>query len=69
MHNDSEEESELSLTMKAEHRFNDLDEMDMDHTDACGESTSDLRASLADWAIEFGISLMALSGLLSILKL
>lgn len=68
MHTDSEEESEPSLTMEAEHRFDDSDEMDMDHRDACSESTSDLRASLADWAIEFGITLMALSALLSILK-
>lgn len=68
MNTDSEEESELSLPMEAEHRFDDSDEMDMDHTDACRESTSDLRAALADWALEFGISLIALSALLSILK-
>lgn len=67
MHTYSEEESELSPTVEAEHRFDDSDEMDMDRTDTCSESTSDLRASLADWAIEFGM--MALSALLSILKL
>lgn len=48
---DNEEESEFSLTMEAEHRFDDSDEMDTDHTNADSESTSDLRASLADWAI------------------
>lgn len=53
---------------QAEHRFNASDEMDMDRTDICNESKSDLRASYADWPIEFGISLMALSALLSILK-
>lgn len=51
----------------AQQRCDDSDEMDMDHTDACSDS-SDLKASLANWAIEFGISLMALSVLLSILK-
>ena len=40
----------------------------MDHRDACSESDRDLGSSLADWAIEFGISLMALSALLFILK-
>lgn len=67
MHSD-DEESELSLTMEAEYRFDDSDEMDMDYTDACSESTSDLGASLVDCAIEFSISLTALSAILSILK-
>lgn len=33
------------------------------------QSDGDLRNSLADWAVEFGISRMALSALLSILKI
>ena len=49
--------------MWAEHRFDSGDEMDNSSTD------TDLRSSLADWAIEFGISLIALSALLSILKI
>lgn len=35
----------------------------------CSEMDGDLQSSLADWAIEFGISLIALSALLSILKI
>ncbi|XP_038554925.1 uncharacterized protein LOC119888442 [Micropterus salmoides] len=35
----------------------------------CSHSDGDLRSSLADWAVEFGISLIALSALLSILKI
>lgn len=34
----------------------------------CSQRDSDLQSSLADWAIEFGISLIALSALLTILK-
>ena len=68
IHSDSGGESELSLNMEEEHRFDDSDEMDLDHRDACSESNHDLGSSLADWAIEFGISLMGLPALLSILK-
>lgn len=39
----------------------------MDHTESC-TGRVDLMFALADWAIEFGISLVALSALLSILK-
>lgn len=35
----------------------------------CSEMGGDLQSSLADWAIEFGISLIALTALLSILKI
>ncbi|GAA6097849.1 uncharacterized protein si:dkey-242h9.3 [Tachysurus ichikawai] len=34
----------------------------------CSQRESDLQSSLADWAIEFGISLIALSELLTIFK-
>ena len=68
IHTDSGGESELRLNMEEEHRFDDFDEMDLDYRDACSESDRDLGSSLADWAIEFGISLMALSALLFILK-
>lgn len=62
------EESEVSETFEADFsRFDDSDEMVTDQTGESGESPVDLRSSLADWAIEFGISLIALSALLSIL--
>ena len=63
IHSDSGGESELSLNMEEEHRFDDSDEMDLDHRDECSESNHDLGSSLADWAIEFGISLMGLPAL------
>lgn len=42
------------------------DEEEMDHSDACSDTIDDLKDSLADWATEFSIPLIALSALLCI---
>jgi len=44
------------------------DEEEMDHSDACSNTIDDLKDSLADWATEFSIPLIALSALLCILQ-
>lgn len=44
------------------------DEEEMDHSDACSDTIDDLKDSLADWATEFSIPLIALSALLCILQ-
>lgn len=68
----SDEEHELGEDEEGEHSFYDnmfdeSDKDDMGHGHS-SDSIPDLRDSLVDWAIEVGISLMALSILLSILK-
>lgn len=45
------------------------DEEEMDCNDTCSDTVENLSDSLADWACEFSISLMALSSLLCILHI